>query len=189
MAYQPTNFTKIRGEQRRNRIIKTAIAIIAEGGMAALNSRDIAERAEISKGLVFKYFPDMVELVAKVEHSIMTDDIGAMREAGKDATNPIAALVAAITVLFDRMQTRESREMASMESYPRGISREIEKLIRAIDPEGDNNLIARAALGVICQLAALGGGHDKRLSTAVLFVLKGIGASVADQRKAMELVP
>ncbi len=188
MAYQETEKTKARKEAQANLIIASAIDIIKKEGFEGLTTRALAERAGVAKGLIFHYFPDMAELIVKVEHTLMLRDVEAMRAASKEAASPLAALVAALRALFERMLSRESREMASMLNYPKGITREIEKLLRAIDPEGDNNLIARATLGVVCQLAALGGSSSKRLSTAVLFVLKGIGASAADQRKAMELV-
>lgn len=188
MAYQETEKTRARKEAQARLIIASAIDIIKKDGFSALTTRNLAERAGIAKGLIFHYFPDMAELIVKVEHTIMQRDVEAMRAASKEAANPIAALVVSIAILFERMLSRESREMTSLIDYPRGVSKEIERLVRAIDPEGDNNLIARATLGVVCQLAAAGGSSSKRLSTAVLFVLKGIGASPADQRKAMELV-
>lgn len=189
MTYRETEKVKAHKEAQAQLIIASAIDIIAKKGMAAASNRAIAERAGMSTGNIFRYFPDMAELVARVEHTIMTRDVEAMHKASMDASNAVGALVASIAILFNRMGNRESREMAGMEGYARGVAIEIEKQLRPFNDETtERRLIARATLGVVCQLASLSGSSGKRLSTAILFVLKGIGASVADQRKAMELV-
>lgn len=188
MAYQETEKTRARKEAQARLIIASAIDIIKRDGMEGLTTRMLAERAGVAKGLIFHYFADMAELLAKIEHTIILRDTDHMRMAADKGGTPLRALVSAMHVLFTNMHSRESREMSGRPDYSRAVAVEIERLLKPIEAEGDRKLIARATLGVISQLAIVGGSGPKRFSTAVLFVLKGIGASAADQRKAMELV-
>lgn len=189
MAYRETDLVRAMRAAQTARIIDSAITMIARGGLSAMTVRAIADHAGIATGLVFRYFPDMTELLVSVEKTLAQIDIDSMREAAdKAGAEPVARLAAAILRLFSRMQKRESREMASLMHYPRAVGKEIERLIAEVDSAEDHNLVARATLGAICQLAAMSGLVGQRERTAVLFVLKGIGASPAEVRKAIELV-
>ena len=52
-----------KGEQTRQRIVDTALALFEERGYAETTLRDIAEAAEISIGLTYRYFRRKEELV------------------------------------------------------------------------------------------------------------------------------
>lgn len=189
MAYQETEKTRARKEAQARLIIASAIDIIKRDGLDGLTTRTLAERAGVAKGLIFHYYPDMAELLAKVEHTIIMRDTNQMRRAAEPHANmPLLALVDALRVLFTNMHSRESREMAGRPGYSHAVAVEIERLLRPIDADGDRKLIARATLGVVSQLAVAAGSGPKRQQAAILFVLKAIGATVTDQRKALELM-
>lgn len=185
MAYRKTEKVRAHKEAQLNLIVASAIDVAARDGLSAITSRAIAFRAGISAGLVFHYFPDMAELIARVEATLMVRDVDAMRTAAKAAPDAVGALVAALRALFSRMHV-QAREIASLPDYARAVAVEIERLLRPIagaDP-ADCKTLARAVLGALREAAAAHGPAPKRERMALLFVLRGIGASTADQRRA-----
>jgi AcrR family transcriptional regulator len=196
MAYQQTVKVKAHIAAQKQLIITCAIDLIKADGLPALTSRRIAERAGISNGLVFKYFPDMPELIAQVEAVIMNRDLEAIDSATKaHEGNPNRALVAGILMLMIRLADRISREMmAERESYRAAMARKLGHLIGpAIErverfERSDARTLARAALGAIQALALGEDQTQKNVSTVVLFVLGGIGIPAATAQAAMEAV-
>lgn len=50
-------------QRRRERIIDAAAALAAEGGFDAVQMRDVAERAGVALGTLYRYFPSKVHLL------------------------------------------------------------------------------------------------------------------------------
>ncbi|MDA6077962.1 TetR/AcrR family transcriptional regulator [Edwardsiella anguillarum] len=56
-------------EQRKNMIIETVLALFKEKGMAAVSTRDVAEKAGLARSHVYHYFKDWNTLsICAVEH-------------------------------------------------------------------------------------------------------------------------
>ena len=68
----------------------------AEGGMAAVQIAQVAARADIAAGTVYRYFPSKTNLVAEAGGDHRRPRARAMRAAAAAAPGPLSALAAAI---------------------------------------------------------------------------------------------
>jgi AcrR family transcriptional regulator len=111
-----------RGALSRDRIIEATLALLAEGGYAALSISAVCKRAEVSPASLYHHFGDKAGLVsATIEESVrdgarlFADKVAredgplaqietfleVSREIGRSRTNPIAALLKAAEALGD----------------------------------------------------------------------------------------
>ena len=77
-----------RKDERPHEILKAALEIFTQYGYAATRLDDVAERAGISKGTIYLYFPSKEELFAEVvRHAILPhfETIEALAEQGGSA--------------------------------------------------------------------------------------------------------
>jgi len=189
MAYRKTEKVLASLEARRNSILASAIDVIARAGMEGLTTDAVAARAEVAEGLIYKYFADKTELIAAVVAHLLARDLAAMQEAASVEKTPLPALAAAIAVFFARMDSAHLvRAMAGAPVYQIGIRAEVERLIRATDldltPKA-RTLAAAGALGALYGFFGVSDGSKNRAPAAILFVLRGIGASDAVARKTV----
>lgn len=49
--------------ERRERIIQATVALAAEGGFHGVQMRDVAERADVALGTLYRYFPSKIHLL------------------------------------------------------------------------------------------------------------------------------
>jgi AcrR family transcriptional regulator len=56
----------VEGEDTRRRLYETAVALIAGRGYEATTLRDVAERAGVSAGLLYRYFPSKRSIVLEL---------------------------------------------------------------------------------------------------------------------------
>src|SRR5688500_1386904 len=54
--------------ERRKRILDAATALASRGGYEAVQMRDVAERAEVALGTLYRYFPSKVHLLVTLMH-------------------------------------------------------------------------------------------------------------------------
>ena len=66
MPYRPTERTKARKAETRERIVSAALDQLAEGGYASASVQAVASRAGVATGSVYRYFPSKSELFAEV---------------------------------------------------------------------------------------------------------------------------
>src|SRR6195952_4326818 len=62
-------------EERPQQILKAALAIFAERGLAQARLEDIAKRAGLSKGTIYLYFPNKEELFREVVRSTVVTQL------------------------------------------------------------------------------------------------------------------
>jgi AcrR family transcriptional regulator len=62
-----------RQSSRRQRILDAALALAAEGGYDAVQMRDVAERADVALGTLYRYFGSKDQLLAAVWQEWSTD--------------------------------------------------------------------------------------------------------------------
>src|SRR5436305_15256188 len=73
---------------RRERILDAAMDLATEGGWDAVQMREVAERAEVALGTLYRYFPSKVHLLVTVlgrtftelHDSIRVDGVGTPQE-------------------------------------------------------------------------------------------------------------
>src|SRR3954453_13129041 len=59
---------------RRRRILKAAAELATEGGFYAVQMREVAERADVALGTLYRYFPSKIHLLV----SVLADEMEAL---------------------------------------------------------------------------------------------------------------
>src|SRR5438034_11545870 len=106
MPYRQTENVARKLAARHGAILAAACAAAAEGGMAAVQSAPVAERAGIAAGTVYRYFPSKTDLVAAVVAAVSERELGAVRRGADAAPGPLSALAAAIATFAARALAR-----------------------------------------------------------------------------------
>lgn len=86
-----TGLQKAKSEETRRRILTAAVELMKEGGLKALQIREVATRANCATGSVYKYFSDLDELIIAVNSITLGKIRQMMSAAGKEA-DPVARL-------------------------------------------------------------------------------------------------
>jgi AcrR family transcriptional regulator len=188
MAYQQTEKTIAHKAAQKTLIIGAAIDIIGKNGFHALTAKAVVTKSNGSMGKLYNLFPDMAELIAQVEATVMHRDRLAIEKGIAEFDPGVRQVVNALATMFDIFCTKPvSRELMSYsEAYVDMIVKTLGQIIGASGQVERNEArdCARAALGVIFAMAPVSGPRAARLSKAVLFALRGLGVS---ERKAQEL--
>src|SRR5205809_89268 len=66
MPYRPTPETRRRKEATRERIVSAALEQVAEGGYASAGIQNVARRAKVATGTVYRHFPSKSALFSEV---------------------------------------------------------------------------------------------------------------------------
>lgn len=150
------------GERKRALILETALALFREKGFDATTLRDIAERAEISVGSAYHYFPSKEAIVfayydaQQDEHEQLAREklegaaglrerLGIVFQSKIDSVAPDRSLLVAIARrLADADDPLSAFSSESREVRERAIALFREAVTVAEVPEGQRDLIARA---------------------------------------------
>lgn len=87
---------KITGRERRASILKTAGKVFVEKGFSRTTTRQLAEAAGVSEGLLFKHFPSKESLYSAIERAAFEDvgtKIAERARSLKPSTSALAFLV------------------------------------------------------------------------------------------------
>ncbi|MEO0743634.1 MAG: TetR/AcrR family transcriptional regulator, partial [Bacteroidota bacterium] len=113
-------------EQRRQSILDAAAAVVARKGVDALTMGDVAREARLSRGLVYFYFQDKLDLLDGLAHRAVTslaDRFKAAASAHTIGFDQINALGRAYVqfaherpVLFEAIARFETRELDPTEA-------------------------------------------------------------------------
>lgn len=203
MPYRRTENVVRRLAARHAAIIAAAHAAASEGGMAVVQIAQVAQRAGIAAGTVYRYFPGKTDLVAALLAEIAAREVGAVRKAATAAPGPLSALAAAI-MTFATRALRERRLFfaaiaepvdaeldAARLSFRRSLAEEFSGLIATASagghlPAQDTALSGPALLGLVVEaligpLAPDTAGRERDVVQALtLFALRALG--VADAR-------
>ena len=88
--------TDVRAVPTRERLIDAAAGALQDGGYATASVAEIAARAGVSAGALYRHFPSKAELFVEVFRSYAQRDLMAMHDAGDTAGSYIARLVAVV---------------------------------------------------------------------------------------------
>jgi AcrR family transcriptional regulator len=102
MPYRRTSHVVRQQAARRLKILAAARLAAAEGGMAAVQVAQVAARAGIATGTVYRYFPSKTALVAALVAAISEEELAALRNAARTAPGPVSALAASIATFAAR---------------------------------------------------------------------------------------
>jgi len=95
MPYRTTEQTETRRLAARARILDCALALVANGGYAALSVNAVATAAGVSVGTLYRHFPSKADLAARVFTAAAEPELvvvtGATAADGRTAAERIAA--------------------------------------------------------------------------------------------------
>ena len=201
MPYRPTDRTRARLAQARERIVDAALDQLAEGGYASASVATVARRSQVATGTVYRHFPSKQELFAEVFRRAAQREVDALRAAtgrGESAATRLAAWVEA----FVRRALAEPVRAYALIAEPVDPAIEAERLTfrRAyadlfagavrdgVDSEElpplDADLTAAAIVGALAEalvgpLQRRDAGADALVEQLQTFVLRSVGVSHA----------
>ncbi len=206
MPYRRTENVVRRLAEREQTILAAATEMAAQGGMAAVQIADVAKRAGIAAGTVYRYFPSKTDLVAELVAAVAGRELDAMKAAAIAAPGPLSALAASIATFAARSLAERRLAWAVIAEpvdaavdamrldFRQSLASEFELRIRAaIDakllPEQDARVAAPAIVGALMEglLGPLAPSHDgdaggsrDAVQGATLLALRALG--VVDAR-------
>ena len=201
MPYRPTDRTRARLAQARERIVDAALDQLAEGGYASASVATVARRSQVATGTVYRHFPSKQELFAEVFRRAAQREVDALRAAtgsGESAATRLAAWVEA----FVRRALAEPVRAHALIAEPVDPAIEAERLTfrRAYAdlfagavrdgvgseelPPLDADLTAAAIVGALAEalvgpLQRRDAGADALVEQLQTFVLRSVGVSHA----------
>jgi AcrR family transcriptional regulator len=144
--------TQPRAQDTVHVILEAAARILQREGRAALNTNHIAERAGISVGTLYQYFPNKEAiLVAMARRELATDEasvIKALTQPAKDGETDLVRL--AIRVLINAYSRRREAHRVAFETLiSEGLGDElaatVQKVAQTVGAESHRLLPGRAA--------------------------------------------
>jgi AcrR family transcriptional regulator len=207
MPYRRTDSVVRRLAEREKTILDAATAMAAEGGMAAVQIADVAKRAGIAAGTVYRYFPSKTDLIAELVAAIAGRELDAMKASADAAPGPLSALAAGIAT-FAARSLHERRlawaviaepvdaEVDAMRlDYRQSLALELETRIRAATerkllPDQDARVAAPAIVGALMEglIGPLAPTYDgeagarEAVQGATLLALRALGVGDARAR-------
>jgi AcrR family transcriptional regulator len=198
VPYRPTDRTRARLAQARERIVDAALDQLAEGGYASASVAAVARRSGVATGTVYRHFPSKQDLFAEVFRRAAQREVDALRATtgrGESAANRLAAWVEA----FVRRALAEPVRAYALIAEPVDPAIEAERLIfrRAYAdlfaqalrdgdelPPLDADLTAAAIVGALAEalvgpLQRRDAGADALVDALQTFVLRSVGVSRA----------
>jgi len=195
MAYRKTALVLVKMKAKKEAIVAATIDVIAKVGVDALMTEDIAKRADVSTGTLYKYFPDKTEIVAAATAHVLEEHIRAIRAAESETrdmfgTNSsrlglscLAAGIAAFSGSLD--QPRLVAAMLDSPFYCEGIKNELAELIHHAFAIKDRGLSARVVIGIVHAVWSIHGSGAKPAALAVSYSLRSLGAKDNEINVAM----
>lgn len=118
---------ELRGSQqeRRRRVMEAAMSLAAEGGYDAVQMRDVAERADVALGTVYRYFNSKDHLLAAaLVHWIdqLAEVLSDAPVQGQDAAERVANLLARSMRVMNRQPQLVAALLAAMSSPEPGVT-------------------------------------------------------------------
>jgi AcrR family transcriptional regulator len=118
---------ELRGSQleRRRRVIEAAMSLASEGGYDAVQMRDVAERADVALGTVYRYFSSKDHLLAAaLVHWMdqMADKLYDAPVKGDTASERVAHLLERAMKVMNRQPKLVAALLAALSSLEPGVS-------------------------------------------------------------------
>jgi AcrR family transcriptional regulator len=113
---------------RRERILDAAMELATEGGYDAVQMREVADRAEVALGTVYRYFPSKVHLlVAAMSRTFEALQDTVRVDASGTPEERLYRVVAAVTRYLARNRRLSGAMIRALMSADTGASREVEQ--------------------------------------------------------------
>lgn len=158
MPYRPTQRTEARRLATRERIVRAATELVARGGYREAQVAEVARRAGVATGTVYRHFPSKAQLAAEVFRAASQREVDAVAAAAAAHDDPRGALAAAVET-FARRALAGRRLAWALLAEPVDPTVEAERLhfrrayaavlAGLVDPAHDPELTAAALVGAI----------------------------------------
>ena len=102
VAYRETEHTKAKKAHTRQRLLKAARDLVAEGGFTAATAAAVAQRSDVAAGSIYRHFPNKAELVAEVFRYATEHEIEMVYQATQTNSRCAERLQAGLTVFAQR---------------------------------------------------------------------------------------
>jgi AcrR family transcriptional regulator len=172
---------RAQGERRVASLLDAAAGVFAERGYDAATMTEVAERAGVSIGAVYQYFPNKLALARalRVQYGDEMDASWSTLETQADALTVEALVERIFELLIEFMQARPA--YIPLLSAP---------LAYARDPAARDRLRERFAKMFQRRRPALSADEAKRIANVTLQLVKGLNPLYADAkpRERRELV-
>jgi AcrR family transcriptional regulator len=129
MPYRPTERTKQRKAEVRERILTAAIDQLADGGYASATVQRVASRAQVATGTVYRHFPSKSDLFAEVFRRASQREVEAFTEATRDDGRSATERVAAAAEIFARRALASPTRAYALIAEPVDAAVDAERLI------------------------------------------------------------
>lgn len=96
MAYRRTEKMAARLAGKRAQILRAAQDLAAEDGWGAVQIANVATRAGIATGTVYRYWPSKTELCTEIVATVSAHEVGIVRSISETDAEPAAKLKSAI---------------------------------------------------------------------------------------------
>jgi AcrR family transcriptional regulator len=110
VAYRQTDETTQRLADKRARILRAARDLVAEGGWAAAQVDNVAVKAGVATGTVYRHFPSKAALCAEIVATVSTRELRVVSAVADADDPPAEKLAAAVRVFASR--ALQSRRLA-----------------------------------------------------------------------------
>lgn len=81
MVYRATANTELRKAESRERLLNAALQLVLEGGFASLTISQVAKRAQIATGTVYRHFASKAELCEEIFLIATKTELAKVKEA------------------------------------------------------------------------------------------------------------
>ena len=102
MTYQRTEKTAQRLTDKRARILKAARDLVADAGWSAAQMDNVAAKAGVATGTVYRYWPSKAALCAEIVATVSAREVGIVRAIADKRGMPAEKLTAAIRTFASR---------------------------------------------------------------------------------------
>ncbi len=102
MVYRQTESTAKRLADTRARILKAARELVADGGWAAAQVDNVAERAGVATGTVYRHWSAKAELCAEIVAIVSSREVGIVKAVADADGSPAEKLESAVRTFSSR---------------------------------------------------------------------------------------
>lgn len=127
VPYRATERTEARRAATREQVVTAARDLVAAGGYQAASMSQVAARAGVGAGTVYRHFPSKAQLFAEVFRRASQREVDAAAAAAEQRGSPTARLVAAVET-FARRALRGRRLAWALLAEPVDPAVEAERL-------------------------------------------------------------
>jgi AcrR family transcriptional regulator len=129
VPYRPTERTRARAADARDRILEAAHDQLAEGGYASAAVQVVARRAGVATGSVYRHFPSKADLLSEVFRRAAQREVDAVAGPAGDRGRPAPERIAAAVETFVRRALAAPNRAYALLAEPVDPAVEAERLI------------------------------------------------------------